>query len=147
MKKLVILASFLALWACKKDTALSPDPLPENVVEVPPAEDTTKHNLINDWNNYQYKYTYQGNTWINTTAWNVRVTRDTIMFDEGKDGGYEKKYPISIQSTPQLTIMTITYPGPTPKYYEVRATRVGKKQGYDLIGAADQDQDIYSLIK
>ena len=152
MKKLIILAACISVWACKKE-GITPDPLPEEPTVVEPvAEDTTMHNLINDWNNYQYKYTDPNtkNLWLYRTSWNVRLTKDTIKIDEAKDGTYEKIYPVSFQSSPTLSVITIFYPGqpnPIPKAYEIRRTRIGKKHGYDLIGIADIDRDVYSFVK
>ncbi len=150
MKKIVILAACLAIWACKKNSGLAPDPLPEPVVETPPPVDTSRHNIINDWNNYQYKYMHEGNFWVYETGWKVRITKDTMKIDEGADGAYEKKYPISFLTTPQMSVAAVTFPGPNGpvvKTYEIRPTRVGKKQGYDLINVSDVDKDVYSLIK
>jgi hypothetical protein len=150
MKKFVILAACLAVWACKKNSGLAPDPLPEPVVVPPPAVDTSKHNIINDWHNYQYKYTFQGNLWVSETNWKVRITKDTIKIDEGADGIIDKSYPISFQSTALENFITMTVPGTTApiiKTYEIRPTKVGQKQGYDLINISEVDKDVYSLLK
>jgi hypothetical protein len=145
MKKLIVIASLFLFTACVKE-GITPEPVPSPEVVVV-QEDTSKHNLVNTWTCYQYKYTYNNDLWIMQTAWNVVLGVDTIRIDEARDGEFEKEYPISILATPQGSVALITYPGPSTKTYEIRSTRVGKKQGYDLISTPGTDQDIYSFIK
>jgi hypothetical protein len=142
MKKIFLFSVVVVMAGCAKET-LNPDPAPEPVVVVENV-DTSRHNLLNDWTCYQYKYTNKTEMWIMETNWFVQLTANEIRIDEGRDGIFEKIYPVNIINP---KFLTITYPT-TTKGYEVRETMVGKKRGYDLV-CADKglDPDVYSLVK